>query len=180
MFKKIFLLTAAALFVLSASRISFAQEFSLALAKEKVEAAAKLIEAEGEAAFPKLRDPNGEFRFAGGKGYIWIHSMSGPMLMHPTKPELEGTNALELKDSTGFAFIVAMNVLVRKYGAGWVVYLWPLPGKKTEEYKGSFVKLARYGGKEYVVGCGIYYVSKDYIKSQLPQDLVYDSTSQLN
>lgn len=180
MLKKMFLLLAALAFLFSASGISLAQEFSLSLAKEKVEAAAKLIESEGEAAFPKLRDPNGEFRFAGGKGYIWIHSMSGPMLMHPTKPELEGTNALELKDSTGFSFILAMNALVRKSGAGWVVYLWPLPGKKIEEYKGSFVKLARYGGKEYVVGCGIYYVSKDYIKSQLPQDIVYDSASPLN
>jgi methyl-accepting chemotaxis protein len=180
MAKKIFLALAAVLFLLSVSGISFAQEFSLVLAKEKVQAAVKLVEAEGEAAFPKLKDPNGEFRFANGKGYIWVHSMSGPMLMHPTKPELEGTDALELKDSTGFTFIAAMNVLVRKYGSGWVVYLWPLPGKNTEEYKGSFVKLARYGGKEYVVGCGIYYVSKDYIKSQLPQDVVYDSASQLN
>jgi methyl-accepting chemotaxis protein len=179
MSQKIFLITACGLFLFYASRISFAEEFSLALAKEKVEAAVKLVEAEGEAAFPKLRNPSGEFRFADDKGYIWVHSMTGPMLMHPTVAELEGTNALELKDSTGFYFIVAMNDLVKKYGSGWVVYLWPLPGEKTEEYKGSFVKLAKYGGKEYVVGCGMYYVNKDYIKSIFPADIVYDSSSTL-
>jgi methyl-accepting chemotaxis protein len=98
------------------------------------------------------------------------------MLMHPVKPELEGTNATELVDSTGFYFIVAMNNLVKKYGSGWVVYLWPLPGKKTEDYKGSFVKLAKNGGKEYVVGCGMYFVNKDYIKSVFPSDIVIDKS----
>jgi len=178
MFKKILLTALVFCMVGYFAGKCFAEgEFSLELAKQKVEDAVKLLESEGEASFAKFRDPNGEYRFAGGKGYIWIHSMTGPMLMHPVKPELEGTNALELKDSTGFYFIVSMNDLVKKNGSGWVVYLWPLPGKKSEDFKGSYVKLAKYGGKEYVIGCGMYFVNKDYIKSVFPNDIVYDSGS---
>jgi signal transduction histidine kinase len=178
MFKKILLTALVVSLIGYFAGVSFAAgEFSLELAKQKVEEAAKLVESEGEASFAKFRDPNGEFRFANGKGYIWIHSMTGPMLMHPVQPDLEGTNALELKDSTGFYFIVAMNDLVKKNGAGWVVYLWPIPGKKSEDFKGSYVKLAKYGGKEYVIGCGMYFVNKDYIKSVFPNDIVYDSSN---
>ena len=111
MFKKILLTALVVSLIGYFAGVSFAAGgFSLELAKQKVEEAAKLVESEGEASFAKFRDPNGEFRFANGKGYIWIHSMTGPMLMHPVQPDLEGTNALELKDSTGFYFIVAMNL----------------------------------------------------------------------
>ena len=178
MFKKIFLLTATVLFLSYASGISHAEEgLSLELAKAKVEAAASLVAAVGEAAFPKLKDPNGEFRFANGKGYIWIHNLQGVMVMHPISPELEGKDMLAYKDSGGFEFFVAMNELVRKHGAGWVVYMWPKPGRKYEELKGSYVKLVSKNGKDYVLGCGMYDINKDYIKAQMPQDIIYDSAS---
>jgi signal transduction histidine kinase len=174
--KKFFLMVLVTLCVTAfTAGFCFAETLTLALAKEKVKAAAKLIAAEGEAAFPKLKDPNGEFRFAEGKGYVWVHDLSGKMLMHPTQPELEGKNMIDYKDSNGFMFFVAMNRLVTKYGEGWVVYFWPKPGKKTEEIKGSFVSLVNNGGKKYVVGCGMYDINKEYIKSVYPMDTIYDA-----
>ena len=153
----------------------FAQPLSLVLVKQKVKAAVKLIEIEGEAAFAKLKDPNGEFRFSEGKGYIWVHSLSGVMLMHPVQPELVGRDMMAYQDSEGFMFFVAMNKLAKKYGEGWVVYFWPKPGNKRDELKGSFVQLVKNSGKDYIVGCGMYNVSKEYIKSVLPKDIVCDS-----
>jgi len=157
------------------AKTCFAETLTLDLAKLKVKAAAKLIEEKGEAAFPELRDPAGEFRFGEGKGYIWVHDLSGKMLMHPTQPELEGTNMLDYKDSSGFAFFISMNEIAKKYGEGWVVYLWPKPGKKIEELKSSYVILAKNADKEYVVGCGMYNVNKEYIKSLYPRDIIYSS-----
>jgi signal transduction histidine kinase len=153
----------------------FAQPLSLVLVKQKVKAASELIETEGEAAFDKLKDPNGEFRFCGGKGYVWVHSLSGVMLMHPVQPDLVGRNMADYQDSEGFLFIVAMNKLVKKYGGGWVVYFWPKPGSRKDSLKGSFVQLVKNSGKDYIVGCGMYEVSKEYIKSVFPQDIVCDS-----
>ena len=155
----------------------FAEELTLEAAKVKVLAAAKLIEEEGTEAFSKLKDPNGEFRFGDGKGYVWVHNLNGQMLMHPAMPELERTNMLNDKDSTGFPFIYAMNQLVEKRKEGWVVYLWPKPGYKYEEIKASFVRLARNQGKDYVVGCGMYAASADYLRTTFPKDIIYDSAN---
>lgn len=153
------------------------ESLSLELVKSKVLAAAQLIETEGESVFPQLRNPSGEFRFAEGKGYVWVHSMSGVMQMHPVKPELERTNMINDKDSSGFPYILAMNRLVALNGQGWVVYLWPKPGKKIEELKASFVKLVKKDNKEYVVGCGMYAASFDYVKSNFPGDVIYSSAN---
>jgi len=97
--------------------------------------------------------------------------------MHPAKPELEGTNMLNDKDSTGFAFIFAMNRLVEKHNEGWVVYMWPKPGKKIDEVKASFVRLAKNQGRDYVIGCGMYAASADYVRSMFPKDVLYDSNN---
>jgi signal transduction histidine kinase len=160
-----------------AGKVVFAEDLTLDVVKAKVTAAAKLVEEDGTGAFSKLKDSGGEFRFGDGKGYIWVHDLNGQMLMHPTKPELERTNMLNDKDSTGFPFIYAMNKLVEKRKEGWVVYLWPKPGKTIEEIKASFVKLARNQGKDYVVGCGMYAASASYVRTVFPGDVVYDSTN---
>jgi hypothetical protein len=61
---------------------TFAGGLTAKLCKEKVIAATELIAAEGEAAFAKIKDPEGEFRFAGGQGYIWIQDLNAVVLMH--------------------------------------------------------------------------------------------------
>jgi signal transduction histidine kinase len=158
-------------------KAAFAEELTLTVVKAKVLAAAKLIEEQGPEAFSKLKDLDGEFRFGDGKGYVWVHSLNGQMLMHPTRPELERTNMLNDRDSAGFPFIYAMNQLVGKNKEGWVVYLWPKPGKKINEIKASFVRLAKSQGKDYVIGCGMYAASSDYVRSMFPGDVIYDSTN---
>ncbi len=45
----------------------FCEALTPQLAKAKVIEACRLIEAEGESAFSKIKDPEGEFRFAGGR-----------------------------------------------------------------------------------------------------------------
>ncbi len=150
---------------------------SAELVKAKVEKAGRMVEAEGTAVFPKFRDKGGEFWFGGGKGYIWIHNLEGIMLVHPAQPELEGTDVLGLKDSSGFAFIATMNDLVKKHGSGWVVYFWAKPGKKITDYKASYVKLVHHGSNNYIIGCGIYNMNEEYIRLKFPEDVIFSSGS---
>ncbi len=79
----------------------FAEELTPQLCKEKVKAAAKLLEKEGNAALAKIKDPKGEFRFADGAGYIWIHNLDGLMVMHPIKPSLDGRALGDMRDVNG-------------------------------------------------------------------------------
>jgi methyl-accepting chemotaxis protein len=76
------------------------------------------------------------------------------MVMHPTKPALDGTNVLGMKDPTGFALFAAMNDQVRRHGAGFVEYLWPQPGKEQPVPKISYVSGFKQWG--WVIGSGIY------------------------
>ncbi len=153
---------------------TFAEELTAQLCKEKATAAAKLIEQNGDKAYDALKDPAGEFRFGNGAGYVWVQDLDAIMLMHPIKPSLDGKNLAGLKDSNGILFFVAFNEVAEENGAGWVGYQWPKPGKTETSPKMSYVKLAKHGGKEYVIGSGMYDVTEADIKKQFPNDAIYE------
>lgn len=121
---------------------------------QKVEAAAKMLQAEGLDGFKKLQGKDSEFIFAGT--YIWVHDMKGIMRLHPIKYKLNGKNIQGLKDTSGKLFFGEMNKVAREKGAGWVCYMWPKPGQKDPSKKVSYVKLCKVGEDELVVGCGVY------------------------
>ncbi len=156
------------------STITVAEPLTPQLCKEKAKAAAALILAEGDAALDKIKDPNGEFRFADGAGYIWVHNLDGIMVMHPIKPSLDGKGLLDMRDVNGVYLFVAMNELVEDHGEGWVPYSWPKPGQAESSPKISYVVLIEHGGNEYVAGAGMYDVTPDDIKKQFPSDAIYE------
>ncbi len=150
-----------------------AGELTALMCKDKVIAAAELIEKEGRDAFAKIKDPNGEFRFGDGKGYIWIQNLDGIMVMHPIASHLDGKGLYNLQDEDGVYFFMAFNEMAEEYGAGWVGYRWPKPGQKESSPKISYVKLAEHGDESFVVGAGMYDVTTDQIKAQFPDDPLY-------
>jgi len=152
----------------------FAEDLTPQLCKDKVLAAAKLLEAEGDAALAKIKDPNGEFRFADGKGYIWIHNLDLSMVMHPIKPSLDGKPLGDMRDVNGVYLFVAMNETVEEFGKGWIPYAWPKPGEKESSPKISYCILVTHGDKDYVAGAGMYDVTAEDIKKQFPDDAVYE------
>ena len=174
MMKRNQLVLALVLAIIFSVSVAYGQALTPELCKKKTKAAAALVKAEGEAAFDKIRDPKGEFRFGDGKGYIWIHDLNGVMLMHPIKPKLEGKNLSKIRDSKGRYFFAAMNELVNDKKEGWVPYYWPKPGEKKSSPKVSYVIKVEYGGNSYVVGSGIYDVTVKDIKAKFPGDAVYE------
>jgi methyl-accepting chemotaxis protein len=88
------------------------------------------------------------------KEYFWINDMQPRMVMHPTKPELDGKDLTESKDPTGKALFVEMVNVVRTSGGGFVHYMWPRPGSDKPIPKISYVKGYQPWG--WVVGSGVY------------------------
>ncbi len=166
-----FLLTAMLLLFVSA--MAHGEALTPQLCKAKSEAAAQLLAAEGAGAIEKIKDEHGEFRFADGKGYIWIHNLEGIMVMHPIKPSLDGRDLLDMRDVNGIYLFAAMNELVEAKGKGWVPYAWPKPGRQESSPKVSYVILVKKDGKNYVVGSGMYDVTADDIKKMFPGDAIY-------
>ena len=154
--------------------MAYGEKLTPELCKQKAKAAAVLIQAEGEAAFAKIKDPDGEFRFGDGKGYVWIHDLDGVMVMHPINPNLNGKNVLDLRDIHGVFLFAAMNELVEEKGEGWVPYAWSKPGDKKSSPKVSYVVKVENGGNTYVVGSGLYDVTAQDIKAKFPGDAIYE------
>ncbi|MEO5342374.1 MAG: methyl-accepting chemotaxis protein [Gammaproteobacteria bacterium SHHR-1] len=95
----------------------------------------------------------GKLRF-GEDGYYWINDMHPTMVMHPTKPELDGKDLSASADPNGKRLFVAFVETVQRDGEGFVDYLWPKPGHDKPVPKISYVKGFKPWG--WIVGSGIY------------------------
>jgi len=89
-----------------------------------------------------------------GKDYVWINDLQPRMVMHPYKPELNGKDLTDTKDTTGKAIFVEFVKVCKEKGGGLVNYLWPKPGEQDPVTKVSYVKLYEPWG--WIVGSGIY------------------------
>ncbi|MBS7457259.1 methyl-accepting chemotaxis protein [Coralloluteibacterium stylophorae] len=90
----------------------------------------------------------------GGNEYFWVNDMHPRMLMHPIKPELDGTDLSSNADPNGKRLFVVFAETVRAHGAGTVDYLWPKPGSDTPVEKVSYVRGVDAWG--WVIGSGVY------------------------
>jgi methyl-accepting chemotaxis protein len=89
-----------------------------------------------------------------GEEYFWINDMQPRMLMHPTRPALDGTDISGTQDPNGLHLFKAMVDTVRQHGKGFVAYQWPKPGSEKPVDKVSYVQgFAPWG---WVIGSGIY------------------------
>jgi methyl-accepting chemotaxis protein len=95
----------------------------------------------------------GQLRYS-GQEYFWINDMHPTMIMHPFKPELDGTDLTENVDPDGKHLFVDFVKVVQAKGAGFVGYQWPKPGAKDPQPKISYV--AGYEPWGWVVGSGVY------------------------
>jgi len=92
---------------------------------------------------------------AGDQEYFWINDQRPYLLMHPYRPDLEGTDVSDYRDSGGTRVFGEMVEAVRDTGSGYVEYLWQWhddPGLVVP--KRSYVKLYEPWG--WIVGTGIY------------------------
>lgn len=90
-----------------------------------------------------------------GKDYFWITDMRPVMIVHPYRPELEGTDVSEYRDANGVQVFVEFVKAVRDRDQGYVEYLWQWKDDAHRIVpKLSFVE--RFAPWDWVVGTGIY------------------------
>ena len=90
----------------------------------------------------------------GNDDYFWVNNMQARMVMHPMKPEMNGTDISTFKDPNGKNLFVDMVNVVKKDGSGFVPYEWPKPGFDRPQPKLSYV--AGFAPWEWVIGTGVY------------------------
>jgi methyl-accepting chemotaxis protein len=95
----------------------------------------------------------GQLRYGQGD-YFWINDMAPAMVMHPTKPDLDGKSLADYKDPNGLLLFKAFVDLVRAQSSGFVAYQWPKPGSDQPQDKISYVMGFEPWG--WVIGSGLY------------------------
>ena len=117
-----------------------------------------------------IKDALRSIRFNHGRGYIFADSMDGIDQLYPIRPELEGTDLINLQDSHGnFVIRDEINV-VRKSKEGFVTGFWPKPGEDPAlAYpKISFVKYFK--PLDWYFGSGEYL---DDVKTEIQDEIIH-------
>ena len=96
-----------------------------------------------------------------GTNYVWIQAPGSLIVMHPTKPEWNGTVQDAYKDSSGQLLFPALERAAGPAEGGFLDYTFTKPGKEGIFPKVSFVK--RYGSWGWMVGSGVYVDDVDRI-----------------
>jgi signal transduction histidine kinase len=123
---------------------------------QEVNAAAELLQRQGRAAFPVLRDRRERFSFR--DTYVFVDTPKGVEVVNPGFPELEGKNLIDLRDASGAPMVRNYIDLALRQGSGWTTYWWPQPdASRLPLRKVAYVrKVVTPEGETLIVGSGIY------------------------
>ncbi len=89
-----------------------------------------------------------------GNEYFWINDNEPRMIMHPTNPDLDGTDLSQNADPNGKRIFIEFVRICQSQGAGFVDYYWPKPGSPRPVPKISYVK--QFSDWGWIIGSGIY------------------------
>ncbi len=104
-----------------------------------------------------------------GDNYIWINDMHPRMVMHPTRPELDGSDLSTYKDPEGVFLFNEMVAVCKEKGEGMVSYMWPKPGEQEAKPKVSYVKLLPELGWIFGAGAWVEDIEADMRREALAQ-----------
>jgi len=113
--------------------------------------AAGLPAAEAQA---EARDAIARMRYGPGQDYFFLIDHDSRVVMHPTAPKLNGTDASAIADRNGVRPFFELVQKARSGGDGLLSYLWPRPGSTTPVAKLSYV--IDFAPWNWVVGSGMY------------------------
>ncbi|MHC9542710.1 MAG: response regulator [Vulcanimicrobiota bacterium] len=89
------------------------------------------------------------------KDYFWINDLTPTMIMHPYRPDLNGTDISNFADPHGKRLFVEAVKVAKESGSGYIDYMWQWmddPGKIVPKI--SYVRYFKPWG--WVIGTGIY------------------------
>ena len=94
-------------------------------------------------------------RFDQGKGYFFITRLDGTEVLFSDKPEIEGLNIIDIKDTEGNYVVQDMINIVKQKGEGYYEYFWTKPDEEGNNHnKVTYVKSL--GFYDWFIGTGAY------------------------
>lgn len=147
--KKPFLALGLALAIFSSARAE--ERATPEDAQELVKTAVAYLKKHGtEKAFKEFQNKNGPFVFK--DLYIFVNSIEGKTLVHPTDPERVGMDVSQAKDADGKLYVQERIAIAKTKGSGWQEYMYRNPATNKVEPKVSY--LERVG--DFIIVAGAY------------------------
>jgi hypothetical protein len=125
--------------VLSAAMLAPALATTPEEAKDIGEKAAALVAAEGDQAFPKLSDRNGDFAHA--DLVVMVMDLKAVVLAH-YNPRMVGMDTWDIADPDGVKFGQNAVQIANSTGSGWTSFKFVNPASKKIEPKKAWVQRA--------------------------------------
>lgn len=107
--------------------------------------------------------------------YVWISDGQARMVMHPTRPELTGTNMSNFRDPSGKRIFVAFAEAARMNGSRVIDFVLPLSGLETPISTSSYVIAYQPWG--WIVGTGGFENGMPILRPQLALILAVEGTA---
>jgi cytochrome c len=147
--KKLIVAVGLALAVLSTARAD--ERATAEDAESLVKNAVAYLKRHGpEKAFKEFQNKNGPFVFK--DLYVFVNSIDGKTVVHPTDPERVGMDVSQAKDPDGKLYVQERLEIAKTKGSGWQEYKYRNPATNKVEGKISYIE--RVG--DYVVVAGAY------------------------
>ncbi|MCL3781006.1 PAS domain S-box protein [Prolixibacteraceae bacterium JC049] len=97
-----------------------------------------------------------EVRYFEGRGYIYIISMDGTLILHPYQKEKEGTSLMNVHDKTGLYMIKEQVKLMKQQADGFINYPWTKPWLNDTVFHDKLSYVKRFEPLNCFFGCGEY------------------------
>lgn len=116
-----------------------------------------------------IKDALREIRFNDGRGYFFVDTLEGDIILYPVYSDDEGKNLIDLQDENGNYVIKEEIELVQSQGEGYIEGYWKNPnaGDDNTYKKITFVKAFEPYG--WYLGCGDYL---DEITKEIQKEVI--------
>lgn len=116
-----------------------------------------------------IKDALRNVRFNDGRGYYFIDTLDGNVILYPVMKENEGSNILELKDSEGNYALKDEIELVKKQGEGYATGYWANPNYKDNAGHKKITFVKRFEPYNWYMGTGEYI---DDVENDIQKEIV--------
>jgi len=94
-------------------------------------------------------------KFDLGKGYFFITHLDGTEVLFSDKPEIEGLNILDIRDTEGNYVIRDMINIIKENEEGYYEYFWTKPNETGNDHK-KIAYIKSLGFYDWFIGTGVY------------------------
>ena len=110
------------------------------------------------------------------RGYYFIDTLEGDVILYPLFPDSVGKNMLDLQDDNGEYVLREEIRIVKEQGEGYIEGYWERPGEDTDTKYRKITFVKAFEPYDWYLGCGEYVV--DMVEQQ-QQELI-DYVNSLN